>query len=131
MQGACKKRAIWFNSTVYKITSPVYDICDSDDIQDEKHVLFRCSNPQLGTIKGLLPEPNKTSILVGEGGGREGERKKEKEREREREREQWGSVRLSSAEKVHKDGFRTEQALQHTSTFALPSAIPGLPVAEP
>eukprot|EP00983_Pelagomonas_calceolata_P076736 1153551-Pelagomonas_calceolata.AAC.2 len=33
--------AIWSNRT-----SPVCDICDSDDIQDEKYVLFRSSNPQ-------------------------------------------------------------------------------------
>eukprot|EP00983_Pelagomonas_calceolata_P068561 1149972-Pelagomonas_calceolata.AAC.1 len=29
-----------------KSTSPVCDICDFDDIQDGKHVLFRRSNPQ-------------------------------------------------------------------------------------
>eukprot|EP00983_Pelagomonas_calceolata_P075837 1153171-Pelagomonas_calceolata.AAC.11 len=34
-------RAIWSNNTY-----PVCDNCDSDGIQDEKHVLFRCSNPQ-------------------------------------------------------------------------------------
>eukprot|EP00983_Pelagomonas_calceolata_P060257 1146292-Pelagomonas_calceolata.AAC.3 len=34
-------RAIWSNSI-----SPVCDICDSHDIQDEKCVLLRCSKPQ-------------------------------------------------------------------------------------
>eukprot|EP00983_Pelagomonas_calceolata_P116012 1160260-Pelagomonas_calceolata.AAC.7 len=34
-------QAVWSNST-----SPVCNTCDSDDTQDEKHVLFRCSNSQ-------------------------------------------------------------------------------------
>eukprot|EP00983_Pelagomonas_calceolata_P044247 1139220-Pelagomonas_calceolata.AAC.7 len=34
--------AIWSNST-----SPVCDICDFADKQDERHVLFNCSNPQI------------------------------------------------------------------------------------
>jgi len=40
------EQATWSNRN-----SPMCDICDSGDIQDEKQVLFRCSNYQAGSLR--------------------------------------------------------------------------------
>ena len=40
------EQATWSNRN-----SPVCDVCDSGDIQDEKHVLFRCSHSQVCSLR--------------------------------------------------------------------------------
>eukprot|EP00983_Pelagomonas_calceolata_P134646 1162079-Pelagomonas_calceolata.AAC.2 len=51
-------RANWSNST-----SPVCGICDSDDIQDEEHVLSRRSEPQ--NVKSIVWLPTKGALQTG------------------------------------------------------------------
>jgi hypothetical protein len=34
-------------ATWNEINSPTCDLCDTDDVQDEQHVLFQCANPHM------------------------------------------------------------------------------------
>jgi len=31
--------------------SPTFDLCDTDDVQDEQHVLFHCANPHIISLR--------------------------------------------------------------------------------
>jgi len=48
--------------------SPTYDLCDTDDVQDEQHVLFHCANPHVISLHrkyaSLFPQQEPTMCLL-------------------------------------------------------------------
>jgi hypothetical protein len=47
-----------------QINSPTCDLCDTDDVQDEQHVLFHYANPHVISLRRTYVSPNRSPHCV-------------------------------------------------------------------